>query len=119
MELWQTIFKELVFASDEGFNSCGKILKTSTIKILGRDDLSKEIWLPDNAHFNQVYDGQKLQVLALDPVSALVSKAVKAPSKNYSLIKRGLEIFGDALVKELEFYNISKDKFLKEPDLGI
>ncbi len=120
IRLFPTATKDLDGLIEGEFVTCRNELKKVLRKYgLVYDDLSKEIWLPENATFNQIYDGQKLEVLALDPISALVSKAVKAPDKNYSLIKRGLEIFGSKLSKELERYNISTDKFAKEPDFGI
>ncbi len=77
------------------------------------DDLSTEIWLPRTATYKQIFSGQKLTVEALDPVSALVSKAVKAPEKNRILIANGMMVYGEELIQELDFYKVDKNQFVK------
>jgi hypothetical protein len=68
------------------------------------DELSKEIWLPDNAIFIPYYSSENLTVSYLDPISALTSKAIKAREKNRFLIRRALEVFGKALTQEITRY---------------
>lgn len=79
-------------------NALRSILKS---KGLVYDELSKEIWLPDNAQFIPYYNSDNLIVSYLDPISALTSKAIKAKEKNRFLIRRALGIFGEALALEI------------------
>jgi hypothetical protein len=73
------------------------------------DELSSEIWLPDDALFLPSYSSKNLQVTYLDPISALTSKAIKAPEKNRFLVRRGIELFGESLERSIARYggNIS------------
>ena len=94
---------------DALIESKNSICRTQLIEVLGErglayDDLSRDIWLPRSTTYTNIFDGQKLSVDVLDPISALVSKAVKAPDKNRLLIGRGIEVFGEPLIKELEFF---------------
>ena len=66
------------------------------------DFLSTEIWLPSDATYIPVYEGDKLRCEILDPISALVSKAVKAPEKNRLLIRSALEIYGEDLAERIK-----------------
>ena len=68
------------------------------------DFLSTEIWLPLDATYIPVYEGDKLRCEILDPISALVSKAVKAPEKNKLLIRSALEIYGEDLARKIKAY---------------
>ena len=98
---------------------CRKFFKeVLATKGLVYDDLSKEIWLPRNSKFTEIFRGVKLSVEVIDPISTLVSKAVKAPDKNQLLIERGIEVFGDKLVDELKFYNVDIDRFSKGYDFN-
>ncbi len=54
------------------------------------DEDSTLVWIPDEAIFEPLFALTNLTVLALDPESALVSKAVKAPEKNKALIREAL-----------------------------
>lgn len=54
------------------------------------DEDSTLVWIPENAKFDPLFAMKNLTVLALDPESALVSKAVKAPEKNKLLIREAL-----------------------------
>jgi hypothetical protein len=57
---------------------------------LAYDEDSTLIWIPEGAKFEPLFNLTNLKVLALDPESALVSKAVKAPEKNRVLIREAL-----------------------------
>ncbi len=57
------------------------------------DDYADEIWLPEGASFTQVFTGAHLTCLRLNPLDALVSKAIKAPAKNKILIRQALLVF--------------------------
>lgn len=50
------------------------------------DDDSEKIWIPPQSRFEKFCDFQFVRVKLLDPESALVSKAIKAPKKNKLLI---------------------------------
>ncbi len=63
------------------------------------DDLSKEIWLPDDAKFIEIHDSNTLTVSYLSAVDALTSKAIKAPEKNKNLINKSLEIYPELKIK--------------------
>src|ERR1700678_2491105 len=54
------------------------------------DEDSPWIWIPKGAAFEPLLALPNLTVLILDPESALVSKAVKAPEKNKALIREAL-----------------------------
>jgi hypothetical protein len=56
------------------------------------DEDSTLIWIPEGAVFEPLYSFSNLTVLALDPESALVSKAVKAPEKNKVLLREALTL---------------------------
>lgn len=63
------------------------------------DDLSKEIWLPDEAKFIEIHDTNTLKVSYLRPLDALTSKAVKAPEKNRNLILKSLEVYPELKIR--------------------
>lgn len=54
------------------------------------DKFSHEIWIPPNSKFNVLFEFENLTIESIDPESALVSKAVKAPVKNKLLIREAL-----------------------------
>jgi hypothetical protein len=51
------------------------------------DEDSYLIWVPPQSQFNLFYDSKNVLVESIDPESALVSKALKAPDKNKQLIQ--------------------------------
>ena len=54
------------------------------------DEDSHLIWIPKGATFDDLFDLKNVIVKAIDPMSALVSKAVKAPQKNKQLIREAI-----------------------------
>ena len=54
------------------------------------DEDSYLIWIPQGASFEPLYKFKNLVVTLIDPESALVSKAVKAPAKNKQLIREAI-----------------------------
>ncbi len=54
------------------------------------DEDSHLIWIPPGARFEDVFDFEHVIVASIDPESALVSKAVKAPQKNKQLIRQAI-----------------------------
>jgi hypothetical protein len=63
-----------------------------TLKMHGLvyDEDSYLIWIPPASKFEPLFDFEKLSVEAIDPESALVSKAVKAPAKNKQIIREAI-----------------------------
>lgn len=84
----------------QGDWSARTLLKIALAKFnLEYDDLSKEIWLPDDAKFIGLYDSNTLKVSYLSAVDALTSKAIKAPEKNKNLIDQSLKIYPELKIK--------------------
>jgi hypothetical protein len=54
------------------------------------DEDSYLIWIPKGAKFEDVFNLKNVIVKAIDPESALVSKAVKAPEKNKQIIREAI-----------------------------
>lgn len=54
------------------------------------DEDSYLIWIPPGAKFERLFDLESVTVESIDPESALVSKAVKAPAKNRQLIREAI-----------------------------
>ncbi len=54
------------------------------------DEDSYLIWVPPGAFFTKIFDLTHILVESIDPESALVSKAVKAPEKNKLLIRESI-----------------------------
>lgn len=68
------------------------------------DELSREVWFPEDAQFIEYYDSPYVKVSYLDPISALTSKAIKAKEKNKGLITDALKIYGDRLAARITSY---------------
>lgn len=77
------------------------------------DDLSTEIWIPDGATSEVLRTHDLLVCSVLDPISALVSKAVKAKEKNRILIRNALVTFGEELRTKLISHNVDLEYFEK------
>jgi hypothetical protein len=54
------------------------------------DEDSYLIWIPNGAAFEALFDFKNVTVKVIDPESAVVSKAVKAPEKNKQLIREAI-----------------------------
>jgi hypothetical protein len=70
-------------------------VKVELKKILAKegwiyDEDSPLIWIPPGAKFVELFDFDNVIVKRIDPESALVSKAVKAPQKNLQLIRQAI-----------------------------
>lgn len=84
----------------EGDWSARTLLKIALAEFnLEYDDLSKEIWLPDNPQFIELYNSNTLQISYLSALDTLTSKGVKAPEKNKNLIAKSLKIYPDLLIR--------------------
>jgi hypothetical protein len=72
-----------------------QVLKAELKRILRKrgmlyDEDSYLIWIPPGARFEALFDLENVVVESIDPESALVSKAVKAPGKNRQLIREAI-----------------------------
>ena len=54
------------------------------------DEDSPKVWIPKGTKYEDVFDFKNVRVKSIDPESALVSKAVKAPKKNKHLIREAI-----------------------------
>lgn len=76
-----------------------RILQQCLAKIgLVYDEHSTDVWIPPQATFTELYRSERLNVEVLDPLWCLVSKAVKAPTKNRYLIQDAIALYGEELV---------------------
>lgn len=75
------------------------------------DELSSEVWIPEGATYSLLYQGTRFTIQALDPISVLVSKAVKAKEKNRILIREAIDVYGDRLISSLKKYNVDLSFF--------
>lgn len=65
------------------------------------DELSKEIWIPKEAHKIKTYNSENVTAYYYDPISVLTSKAIKSPVKNKNLIKQAIKIYGKTLIDSI------------------
>jgi hypothetical protein len=79
------------------------------------DELSSEIWIPADAQFIAIYEGEIITVKAIDPESAILTKAIKAKEKNRILVRDALRIYGSQLANritenggDLSYFDYSK-----------
>jgi hypothetical protein len=79
------------------------------------DESSEEIWIPEGAHFEELFDFENVRVVRIDAESALVSKAIKAPEKNRILVREAIAS-GEfpALVDRIEAQGGNLETFLEE-----
>ncbi|MBI4402553.1 MAG: hypothetical protein HY537_00235 [Deltaproteobacteria bacterium] len=56
------------------------------------DEDSNKIWIPEGATFEPLFDLKNIKVKTIDAESALVSKAIKAPKKNKTLIRQAIAL---------------------------
>ncbi len=75
------------------------------------DSLSHEIWIPPESTFTDIFSSNYLHCLRLDPLYALLSKAIKAKEKNKILIAQALDIYGDKLRSLIKKYHGNLDYF--------
>ncbi|MBX7137390.1 MAG: hypothetical protein K1X83_05350 [Oligoflexia bacterium] len=77
------------------------------------DEHSEEIWIPPNSKFILLYESSNLRIEAIEPLFALVSKAVKAPHKNRFLIQQAIGIYGSPLIRCIRQNGGNINLFLK------
>ena len=54
------------------------------------DEDSHLIWIPKGSKFEDLFDFEHVNIKYIDPESALLSKAIKAPQKNKQLIREAI-----------------------------
>ena len=79
----------------DAFINADYFVKKNLTKILPEygfiyDEDSPYIFIPEGSHFLPFLKLSFLEVVVIDPESALVSKAVKAPEKNLHLIRQAI-----------------------------
>lgn len=72
---------------------------------------STDIWLPPDAKYIPIFSGQMIDCEIVDPISALTSKAIKAPEKNHLLIAQALKVYGDELADKIRFHGGDLKRF--------
>jgi hypothetical protein len=72
---------------------------------------STDIWLPPDAKYIPIFSGQMIDCEILDPVSALTSKAIKAPDKNHLLIGEALKVYGEELAEKIRTHGGDPARF--------
>jgi hypothetical protein len=81
---------------------------------LSYDEQSRYIWLPKETEYETLYSSEILLVTSPLPIYLIVSKAVKAPEKNKSLVRDAIVMYGDELLHLLEKYEVPIHFFLEE-----
>lgn len=81
------------------------------------DPLSHEIWIPLGSTFKLLFSSNRITCRSLDPLYALLSKAIKAKEKNRILVAEALVFYGNKLAKlikkfdgDLDYFNIKGTK---------
>ena len=81
------------------------------------DDLSSEIWMPEEAICTVIHESSQLLLKAYDPLSVIVSKAIKAPARNRFLVAQAILLYGERLIElitkyggDLEFFVSNNEK---------
>ena len=76
------------------------------------DDLSNEIWLPEETEYIDFFEGEYVKCKRALPLYLLVSKAIKAPEKNRVLIQNALIEYEDELADLILKYEGNLDYFM-------
>ena len=93
------------------------VLKDALAEVnLEYDDLSSEIWMPEEMRKEILHDSPVLCVKVCDAISILVSKGVKAPEKNRLLIRQAMLVYGEQLIALLAKYGAPLEYFVSDED---
>lgn len=88
LSLTQTADMDALLAMDQAVKEeLKRLLKKQGLLY---DEDSYLIWIPKSATFEERFNFKNVIVKAIDPESALISKAVKAPEKNKQLIREAI-----------------------------
>lgn len=68
------------------------------------DELSGEIWMPEETEWRTMYANADLEFQTAMPLYTIVSKAVKAPEKNEQLLQAASALFGSELLALVRKY---------------
>ena len=77
------------------------------------DDLSSEIWMPEETIWTTEFEGQFVKIEKAKPIYVIASKAIKAPERNMTLIKSALDLYGNELELLIIKHGGSIEKFKK------
>jgi len=79
------------------------------------DELSNEIWMPEETKYISIYKGQSVDGYYAEPEYVLLSKALKAPEKNKNLIIQYISIGPSQLFLDLcSKYQVNLEVFLDD-----
>jgi hypothetical protein len=79
------------------------------------DELSNEIWMPDETKYISLYEGQFVNGFYAEPEYVLLSKALKAPEKNKNLIVQYISIGPTQIFLDLcKKYHVNLEDFLDD-----
>jgi hypothetical protein len=81
---------------------------------LDYDEDSHLIWIPPESTFDKLHDSPLLEVSALSPIYAILSKAIKAKEKNRILVGEAMGVFGKKLIDLIKKYGGNPEYFLKD-----
>ena len=81
--------------------------------------MSSEVWIPPGAKYLEIFSGNALDCEILDPISALVSKAIKAPEKNRILVREALNVYGETLEAKIKEHGGNIEDFKRKQKLTL
>lgn len=117
LPLMSTADLDAIIKGDPIVRKC--LLDILKLKGLRLDDLSSEIWIPEDAIFLEYYNSDLIKINYIDPISALISKAIKAKEKNRYLVRHALNYYGDALESKIIFFGGDINYFLNDEKLKL
>ena len=77
------------------------------------DEDSALIWIPEGSKFDIIYDSPTLICEVIDPMHAILSKAIKARERNKILVRDAIAVFGKPLVELIKKFGGDPEFFLK------
>jgi hypothetical protein len=77
------------------------------------DPVGHEIWMPRETRYGKLYEGRFVKMFLADPEFVLLSKALKAPAKNRTLIVEYLAAgASDRFLELADKYHLKLEQFL-------
>lgn len=77
------------------------------------DNDSHLVWIPPESRYDPLFDAPLVQCEVIQPLYAIVSKAVKAPEKNRIIVRNAIGFFGEELIQLLLKYGVKPAEFFK------